>query len=221
MRAAERSELRSHLFRLLPALFVVLAAGCTDSTAGRATPEPTSTTAEGTEAPTESTPDSDKLPTDGAPEVDDPIDTAKFQENPCLSLTSEQSADIFDVGAAGRQSGGPLGETCEWRNESTHSRVWIGFLDKDPRGLSAEYGANEDGRWAFFEPLPPIEGQPAVARGRLDDREIGICTVVVGASDEIAFETRVQLSQGNIGKMDPCAAAADVAGEAVKTIKAG
>jgi hypothetical protein len=45
--------------------------------------------------------------------------------------------------------------------------------------------------------------------------------VVVGATDEVTFEVRIQQSRNNVGKGDPCDVAADVAGEAVKTMKAG
>ncbi|MFC4858932.1 DUF3558 family protein [Actinophytocola glycyrrhizae] len=103
----------------------------------------------------------------------------------------------------------------------TFSEAQIRFLDKDPRGLSAEYEAHADGRLGYFEELPPVEGLPAVARAAVDDRPNGICTVVVGASDEVAFEARVRLSRSNVGKKDPCVVAVDVAGEAVETMAAG
>lgn len=205
---------------LLGATAVALLTSCTTNTAGQATPAPgDAPDTSSTTTPSEE-PDTGDLPTDGAPEVDDPLDTTKFQKEPCLSLTSDQSEGIFGLSASGRPFGGELGNACEWKNESTGGQAELHFLDKYPRGLSAQYAAENEGKWAFFEELT-VQGYPAVARGLVDRRADGGCTVVIGASNEIAFEIPVQLSRGNEGKKDACAVAADVAGEAVTTMKAG
>lgn len=94
----------------------------------------------------------------------------------------------------------------ECGQSATHARQ-LRFLDKVQRGLSAVYEADQDGKWAFFEPLEPIEGFPAVAYDILDDRDIGNCTVVVGVSDGVAFEADVTQSSTNVGQSDPCEAA--------------
>jgi hypothetical protein len=60
-----------------------------------------------------------------------------------------------------------------------------------------------------------------VARGSVDDRDIGRCTVVVGVSDEISFEVPLTLSEVNVGKQEPCGVAARVAGMALQTMKQG
>jgi hypothetical protein len=208
---------------LLPGtVAIVLVASCTTTTPGQATSSSDDAPDTSTETTTTtSTSNSDELPTAGAPKVDDPLDTSKFQKDPCLSLTLEQSEGIFGFKGPGEPSDGALGKTCGWRNRDTRSTGQISFFDKDPRGLSGEYEANEDGRWDVFEKLPPIEGYPAIVRSVGDDRPNGICSVVVGASDEIAFQAWVQLSESNAGKKDPCVVAADIAGEAIKTIKAG
>jgi hypothetical protein len=205
---------------VLGATVAALLTGCTTTTAGQATPDPEGEPDTGTTTTESNEPNSDELPTDGAPKVEDPIDTSKFQENPCLSLTSEQSEDIFGLSASGRQFPGALGEACEWTNDATQGEAEVRFLDKNPRGLSAEYAAEKEDVWVFFEPLT-VEGQPAVFRGQVDQRPDGACTAVIGASDEVTFEVRVLVSRQNIGKSDPCEVAADVAGEAVKTMKAG
>lgn len=100
------------------------------------------------------------------------------------------------------------------------AKARINFLVDDPRGLSPEYDANRKGKWEFFEELPDIEGYPAITRGT-DLREDGSCTAVVGVADDLAFELIVQLSLTNIGKRDPCEVAAEVAGLALQTMKAG
>jgi hypothetical protein len=199
---------------------IVLVASCTTTTPGQARSSPGDAPDTSTEATASSTPNSDELPTAGAPKIDDPLDTSKFQSDPCLSLTLEQSEGIFGFNGPGEPIDGALGKACGWKNRDTRSAGQIDFLDKDPRGLSAEYEANEDGRWDVFEELPPIEGLPAVMRSVGDDRPNGVCTVVIGASDEIAFQVRVRLSESNVDEKDPCDVAVDIAGEAIKTMQA-
>jgi hypothetical protein len=148
------------------------------------------------------------------------LDTTKFQEDPCLSLTPEQSEVTFGLSPAGRPFRATLGNGCEWKNDSSLGEAEISFLTENPRGLSAEYAVDKEGNWAYFDPMT-VGGYPAVARSLSDARPQGECAVVVGATDEVAFEVRVQQSQDNIGKGDPCETAADVASEAVKTIQAG
>jgi hypothetical protein len=163
---------------------------------------------------------SGNLPANGAPEVPDPLDTGKFEGDPCLTLDSAQSNGL-NLGAEGEPVHITLGEACKWLNESTRGKVQISFLSEDPRGLSAEYSANEDGKWAYFIELPAIDGYPAVARDVSDDRDNGGCPVVVGASNEIAFEVALQLSEANVGKKDPCQVAVDIAGMVLETMQSG
>lgn len=194
-----------------------MVAGCTSVTAGNATPStdtPGSTPPETSESPSEG------LPTDGAPKVDDPLDTSRFQEDPCLSLTSDQSKEL-NLGSSGSPAESELGEACEWRNETTRGRVRIAFFEKSSDGLSAEYRAEKDGKWAYFDELPPIDGLPAVARDITDDRKNGGCPVVVGVSDELTFEVDLQQSEANVGHRDPCEVATDVAEMAVETMRKG
>jgi hypothetical protein len=115
----------------------------------------------------------------------------------------------------------PLGNACEWNNPNGTGSATIHFSDKDPRGLSAVYQANEDGKYAYFDVLPPIEGYPAVASDVIDDRDGGRCIVAVGVSDEVTFEALITLSLENIGNKDPCQSAAMVAGMALQTMKKG
>ena len=214
--------MRPLLYRLLlGTTAATLLAGCTTTTAGQATraPEGAPETSSESTTPSEE-PNSDELPTDGAPKVDDPLDTAKFEENPCLALTADQSEGIFGISPSGRPYDQPLGNACEWKNEETGAKADVRFLNKDPRGLSAEYAADKAGRWAFFEELE-VAGHPAVARGMSDGRPDGECTVVVGASDEIAYEVVLRQSEDRVGTKDPCEVAADIASETVKTIQAG
>lgn len=193
---------------------VSLLSGCTTTTAGNAT-------SEGDAATSESPPGtSGELPTDGAPAVANPIDTSRFERDSCLVLTSGQVGELGLV-APGEAVESAFGSECLWKNDSVGARARILILSEDRRGLSAVYAAEERGEWDYFDELPPIDGYPAVARGLSDDRAEGVCSVVVGASDEIAFVVAVTLSEGNRGKKDPCDVGVIVAGMALGTMKAG
>jgi hypothetical protein len=205
-------------------LGVVLFAGCTSTSAG--SPRPVSTgdvtvDSTGPTSPSSGTEPGVELPYAGAPAVENPLDTTRFQQDPCQSLTAAQAKEL-NVNWPGEPREAALGNACEFRGRSDRrALVEVAFLDKNPRGLSAVYKANEDGKWAFFEELGLIEGHPAAAYGRLDQRDTGGCAVDVGASDEIAFEISMQLSTANVGKKDPCETAAMVVGMVVATMKAG
>jgi Protein of unknown function (DUF3558) len=191
-----------------------LTTGCTTTSTGE--PEPVANKPSAMEP---SSADVDALP-DGVPEVDTPLDTARFQQNPCLALTADQTRQL-NVGPSGEPVKTALGNACDWRNAETRGFAEIAFLEKSTRGLSAAYEANSDGKWAFFEELPTIEGYPAVAYGGVDSRDVGACSVLVGVSDQLVFESAVRLSEANIGQKDPCEVAVEVAGMALRTMKAG
>ncbi|MDQ3790687.1 MAG: DUF3558 domain-containing protein [Actinomycetota bacterium] len=165
-----------------------------------------------------SDPDED-LPYAGAPEVPNPLDTESFQRDPCTTLTNAQVDEL--KAQSGKPHDGGLGNACEFRSRADRlALIDIAFADEYPHGLSALYQGNKDGKWAFFEELPPIEGFPAVAYDSVDQRDTGACAVDVGTSNDIAFEVSLQLSAGNVGKKDPCETAAMVAGMVVQTMKA-
>lgn len=196
-------------------LAVTVVTGCTTTSPG----EPTPATVDASTPDSTSPPpgDDEEPPFAGAPKVDDPLDTTRFQQNPCKTLSTDQTRQLNLPPTGELDEKTPLGNTCRWRNRETVADAEIHFSNEDPRGLSAQYDAQDE--YAFFEELPPIDGYPAIANDILDDRDIGRCTVVVGVSDEITFDASVQLSEANVGKKDPCAAAAEVAGMALRTMK--
>jgi hypothetical protein len=213
----------------LPKLTIVLfaaacVAGCVTTTEGSPLPRPGEVGGEPGASTSPSTKTSgagtDELPYAGAPAVRNPLDTETFQHDPCQALTANQ-ADTLKVTFPGELRDSSLGKACEFRVRSDRlALVEIASLDKNPYGVSAIYQAEEDGKLEFFDPLDAIEGYPVVAYGAVDQRDTGACSVVLGTSDEIAFEVALQQSSGNIGKKDPCATAAMVAGMVVETMKA-
>lgn len=203
-------------------LGVVVLVGCTSTSAGRAEPAPTGSSDSETSAtaPESSSPGAEPLPSDGAPKVENPLDTTKFQQDPCLALTAAQAREL-NVGAQGKPVPAPLGKGCDWRNSETGGHIYLQWAEKDPRGLSAEYKANKAGTWAYFVELPKIEGYPAVARDISDRRDKGECLVAVGVSDKVSFQLGGTLSRANIGKKDACEVTVQVAGMMLRTMKAG
>ncbi|WP_459717038.1 DUF3558 domain-containing protein [Actinophytocola sp. KF-1] len=204
-------------------LVVFVAGGCTSTSEGSPQPvpeRPTSDTSTTTTSTESGGAGEDALPYAGAPAVRDPLDTEQFQQDPCRALTTTQT-DALNVGSPGLLRDGGLGMACEFRGRADRGAlVEVASLDENPRGVSAIYRAEEDGKLAFFEPMDPVEGYPAVAYGVLDYRKDGECSVVIGTSDEIAFEIVLHLSSKNVGKKDPCDTAAMVAGKVLQTMKA-
>lgn len=174
--------------------------------------------------PSDSSPAPDEetsgLPYAGAPAVEDPLDTRRFEQDPCQALSSTQAGDL-EIEWPGEARDAPLGKACTWRSQNdSRALVEVASQDKYPHGLSAVYQGEEDGKWEFFEVLDSVEGYPAVSYGQIDQRDTGGCRVEIGLSDEIAFDVVLQLSATNVGKKDPCETAAMVAGMVVQTMKA-
>lgn len=196
-------------------LGIAIVSACTTSSEGE--PRPVDSTGSMTSS---SSGNGEELPFAGAPKVNDPLDTSRYEKDPCRSLTSAQ-AQSLNLPPTGTFNEATLTVGCTWFNTQTRGEVNIDFIVDDPRGLSPEYQANRSGKWEFFEELPTIEGYPAVARAGIDSRDDGTCTVVVGVADDMAFASSVQLSLANIENGDPCKKAAEVAGLALQTMEAG
>lgn len=212
--------LARHTALAVGVLAVLVAAGCTTTSEG--TPAPATTVETTTTNPSTTSPSSgQELPFAGAPKVDNPIDTTRFQKDPCQTLTSDQ-VESLDLSLPGKPVNDmPLGLACDWTNPDTRALVEIHFADRDPRGLSAVYLAHRTSGYAVFREMPPIEGHPAVVADILDQQDKGYCTVVVGVTDETTFDVPVRQSPENVGKKDPCEVSALVAGMALQTMKRG
>lgn len=207
-------------FRHLAPLLCLLLAGCTITSHGEPTPETTTSAGTDSAPPSSSTGDSDDLPTNGAPKVDNPLNTTRYQEDPCATLAASQATDL-NLPATGERTSIARGVGCEWANRDTRGYALIGFLTDIHSGLSSAYATNEAGDFAYFVPLPDINGYPAVAADVEDRRARGICTIVVGVTDQLVSQVTVRLSAANVGKKDPCEVTAEVAGMALETMEEG
>jgi hypothetical protein len=212
---------RTQVPRLLPSLLgLLLALGCTTTSEG--TPsrgsEGSTPTSEQSSSSGQESPEDGDLPSDGAPDIKNPLDISRFLADPCLVLTAEQAKEL-GVPSTGEQSEETLGKVCYWRNPETRGSTNIRMVEKYRRGLSAVYAANKRGEYAYFEPLDPIEGYPAVANDSSDERDRGICLVSVGVANDLAFVVGLDLSAENVGKKDPCETAVVVVGMMLRTMK--
>jgi hypothetical protein len=200
-------------------LLCLAIAGCTTVSPGDPASVPTSEVS--TTSPTPpSSGSEDDLPSHGAPKVEDPLDTTRYQQDPCSALSASQAQEL-NLPTSGVQKEVVLGIGCEWYNSNTRGRVQIGFFTRNDRGLSAVYDADQRGEYAYFLPLSPIEGYPAIASDIEDRRPTGICIIDVGVTDQLLVDVTLYLSQANVEKVEPCEMAEKVAGMALRTMIEG
>lgn len=203
-------------------LSIALLTGCTMQSPGTPRPTPNSSESEDqTQPPTSSEdgPPETDLPANGAPDVEDPLDISRFVADPCLVLTSTQAQGL-NVPTQGTPTSFSLGKGCDWTNRENLGSTTIAMSNNQPLGLTAQYTANKDGKYQFFEEISPIEDYPAIAFDVVDRRDRGACSVAVGVANDLSFTVFLTLSTGNIDKKDPCESASIVAGMMMKTMKA-
>jgi hypothetical protein len=150
------------------------------------------------------------------PKVTNPLDVAKYEQDPCSVLTQAQAAQAFNA-VRSRKIAGNVAPVCTW-NDSENSSLAIGLLPGQG-GLATVYQNRSS--TGYFEPAPSIDGYPAVFTNVLDNRSDGGCQVAVGVRDNEAFTSSVILFKQSPSYGDPCSVALKAAGAALATIKAG
>jgi uncharacterized protein DUF3558 len=198
---------RTRLPLVLAVVGMVVVSGCTVPSAG--TPQPASSTQ----------PSLNDLPSDGAPKVETPLGASHFEQKPCDTLKPEDAKTLNIPPDGEQQKGDTAGEWCIWTNRDTGGSLGVAFFSGDKRGLSSVYKQAHGSQWAYFEPIDDVEGHPAIAFDTTHRKPEDECSVVVGLTDELAFMTRVALSDANIGKSDPCPLTAKAAGMLLRTMR--
>ncbi|WP_245574010.1 DUF3558 domain-containing protein [Amycolatopsis nigrescens] len=159
------------------------------------------------------------LPAAGAPKVASPLtDTLSFRQEPCSVLTPAQLGQL-GVPAQGEKTAGPTGPRCRWYEQATSAAATIQWVEATKRGLTAAY--EHRGEYDVFKPMADINGYPTVAYGLKTDAAGGACAVLVGVTDELAYQAGIVQSRDNRGTEDPCEVAHTVAGMMLETIKGG
>ncbi|WP_372671352.1 DUF3558 domain-containing protein [Amycolatopsis kentuckyensis] len=194
---------------------MLLVAACTTTQTGTATPSSVDA------SPSSAGDPNSQLPGEGVPEVVTPIDTAKFQQEPCTTLTDTQIAELLGPDVKPKEDPNDVaGPSCYWHPTSvTQATVSVIYATKNRRGLTSIY-QQQGTTFPLFVPMDPIDGYPTVAYGQADLRSKGTCAIALGTSNQDIVDVSVALSEGNIGKKDPCAAAHEVTVTVLNNLRA-
>ncbi|WP_410639741.1 DUF3558 domain-containing protein [Amycolatopsis sp. lyj-346] len=192
---------------------VLALAACTDRMDGTASPSTSGS--QPTTAP------SSAVPGPGVPKVANPLDVSHFRQAPCDSLTAEQGQELLGPDVTTHPAvDDQAGPTCRWNVPAvSQAGVAVTYFKTTQLGLTGVYRA-KDTVYPFFQPLDPIDGYPTVAFGQIDERSTkGRCLLALGTSDTQQVDIAISLSEGNIGKKDPCTAAHDVAAKVLENLR--
>jgi hypothetical protein len=184
---------------------------CSDSTTGSGTPSPGS-----------SSPDSPTGTSSAAlsaPKVSNPLDVTKFEANPCGLLSDAQANQILTVTRTLVSPGATDSPICAWKDENG-AAIALGMVGGNG-GLGTMYRQHTASSPGYFEPVPDIEGYPALLASVADLRSKGSCTVSVGVRDDEVMVVNMDWAVQAPGQADPCQLAQKAAGLAVTTIKGG
>jgi hypothetical protein len=193
-----------------------LAAACSPTTGGIASPAPSASASTG--APS-ADPEVPKV-------TQPPLDATKYVSDPCKLVSTDllTSMKYTDAGVYHPAGNTPLtaaGPSCSWRikGEGFGLQVILGTGNRErgAGGLAGSYAAYRSGTIArFLERAPDVEGYPAIYFDVQDERSMGTCGLVVGIADDLSFSIQ---AQGYQGQDDSCAATAQAAAGVVKTLK--
>jgi len=190
-------------------------AGCTSSTGGSAQPQPGG---DGPAPTTRAAFPSSANDNYGAPKVTTPMDTVKWQPNPCTTVTPAQ-LQALGITQPGKLTTDPKGNFCEWSSQLDVSYTVAfntGFQPGDAKGLANIYEFATPGS---MRRLPDIDGQVAVTQQAQNTN--GSCTIYLGATDAVSYAVDVEIEAGLPHYNDPCTPAQQVAQAATATMKAG
>ncbi|MFD9703836.1 DUF3558 domain-containing protein [Lentzea sp. NPDC059081] len=188
---------------------LALLAGC-DTSGGGTTGTPTSAS-----QPTSGT------DSGGAPKIQNPLNLAAFEADPCSTVTPAQVQSFGLPGVTGKVNTTAPGPACNWLGSSTPAKMApsVGIL---PEGTNlSTILPKKDTTYQVFESLPDIQGYPSYVALSVDQRKEGNCSVLTGVSDAKAILFTFQSDEGSPKFADPCGAATEFATLAITTIKAG
>jgi hypothetical protein len=191
---------------LAPAIATVVLAGCASQTPGSARPA--------NNAP----PTTSSANNFGAPKVTTPLDTTKYQANPCGTLTPAQ-LQALGITQPGKVTPDPTGALCDW-SPQLDVVYTVGFntsfLPGDAKGLANAY---QLGGPSSMQRLPDVHGQPAVTQP--SQNTDGSCFIYLGATDVISYAASVTIAAGLPHFADPCTVAGQIADDVTATMKSG
>ncbi|PNE15556.1 DUF3558 domain-containing protein [Amycolatopsis sp. BJA-103] len=156
------------------------------------------------------------LPFAGAPKVQNPLPATVLSGDPCVdALNSEQVTAALGVSVQGKREKMATGPFCSWANSSPASgaQITVGYDTSTHTGLSSVYQNTkpQSNTWKELS----VEGFPAAAHDSAQDH----CHISVGLADDLSVQVGGFLSRAKTGELDPCEAAAKVAGAVVTTLR--
>src|SRR2546425_11208914 len=93
---------------VLATTMAILLAGCSNGVSGSPTPVNSSNAAE---------------PSDGVPKVAHPLDTTRFEKEPCAALTPSQLAQLAITTQPKPEPQNALGPTCRWNADEAGMNI--------------------------------------------------------------------------------------------------
>jgi hypothetical protein len=192
------------------ALVAVALAGCSGTSAGNPSPAasaPTSASSPGSEAPA----------------VRNPLPAAVIAGSPCETALTKSELEVFLGTGVGAPKPGEdeTGLTCRWSNLDSGAGFTVAYQTKLDGGLRLAY-KNAKPTAAHWEELPAVQSYPAIgylASGE-DPDDKGLCQVVVGISDTLAYAVGVSLSESaQANGREACSAGREVADKVMTNIK--
>ncbi|MEQ0563057.1 DUF3558 domain-containing protein [Amycolatopsis sp. NEAU-NG30] len=192
-------------------LVAALGAGCSDGVAGNALPSSSvagSSPATSSDAP-------------NVPKVAQPLDTARYEKEPCAALTVDQLSQLGITTQPKPDLESKLGPGCEWNAFDEVGVTLHATLLTAGSSLAKLYKQHEQGQWPFFEPVSDLSGYPGVLLDSLDAQPKGKCQIGVGVRDDLVYSVQVSVDPESKNYSDPCPVVRKAAEMAVSTMKAG
>lgn len=156
----------------------------------------------------------------GAPKVEHPLDTARFEQDPCSAVPLEKAAALIGASKtrleAGAGTGGKVGNSCFWGDKDA-SGISVGFVKN---GIEGVYQRNKILARPYFIPVS-VDGYPGVLSDEVDNRASGRCVMVVGLSDSRGIVVGSSFFAGSPYRADPCPVVQKYAEAAITTMRGG
>jgi hypothetical protein len=199
------TQLRStNLIMLTAAAAMLLVSGCSQKSAGEASPQSSPGTAEGTTTTTSS-----------ASSTGPELSVTKFASNPCGLLKADQLAQLGTFKAP-ETSDNPLGNKCRWAAQDILKGAAYSVIVGTKGQTFDEVAKNSQGVKVYR--ATTVGGYQAVSSDATDGK--GNCTTAVGTSSKDVFVVQISIENENAPEhADSCAATEKVAALVVQNLK--
>ncbi|WP_103350646.1 DUF3558 domain-containing protein [Amycolatopsis sp. CA-128772] len=186
----------------------VLLTGCSSGVTGHATPSTSTLTS---------------VPAPGGdpdvPKVVQPLDTARYEQDPCAALTKDQLAQLR-ITISPEPDPSNLGPGCDWNAFDEVGFRLDSKLLTSGSNLANIYKLQKQGEWSYFKAIADVSGYPGVLVDD-DNPPKNTCQLMVGLRDDLVYSVQISVSPDSQINGDPCPTLQKVGEMAVSTMKAG